>query len=122
MIIWIKRIANCLAVLAFFGVFLYTVDPLHILDVEMLGLSALNGALAAALFWFTGFIIADIALKGIIEDVHGNNENGEILEGGLVQRLEDEKGKVEYDAAQRQIGDPRMEKQKVQSFLKKVKR
>ncbi len=60
-----------------------TVDDLFNASIAYKAL--IKGLCGAALFWFITFIIGDIALKSILEDVP--KDKLEELEGGLIQRM-----------------------------------
>jgi hypothetical protein len=85
MMYWIKRIARILGMLSFFTVFFLGIDPADPFDATTAGIAFAKGCAGAFLFWFLGFIIADIVIKGLVTDVptHDNDK----IEGGLLQRL-----------------------------------
>jgi hypothetical protein len=93
---WIKRIARILAIGVFFGVFLAGINPDNPLDVTN-GLWALAKALVGfAVFWIAGYILGDIIFKGVVESV--GTDDVPLYEGGLIQRVKEEKLKQDPDA------------------------
>jgi hypothetical protein len=93
MVYWIKRLANILAVTAFFVVFFAGIDPVEPFHALRASSGLLRGVLAASLFWFGGFVIGDIVLKGVVEDVP--EESIDELEGGMLQRVRETKAAQE---------------------------
>ena len=100
MVVWIKKLANAAALLAFFAVFFLGLNPENPFETTTLVLALLKGGLAAGLFWLLGIVIADIALKGIVEDIP--REKIDVLEGGLVQHVY----KVKKDQPVEEQGPP----------------
>ena len=90
MIFWIKRVATILGFSAFFAVLFIclagSVDPFDPMQIVS---AIIKASLGAALFWFAGFIIADIFFKGVLTDI--NVEDSNLLEGGLIQHLHTKK-------------------------------
>lgn len=87
MLFWIRRIAFLLGTVTFFVLFfvgLDTDDPFAVASVLM---AFSRAVLGGAIFWFAGIIIADIVLKGIVEDIE--EEHIPQYEGGLLQRVGD---------------------------------
>ena len=87
MVFWIKRIATILGFTAFFGIMLlnlaYAEDPFE--PVWIIS-ALLKASLGAALFWFAGFIVGDIFLKGVLTDIEF--EKNHLLEGGILQQIQ----------------------------------
>lgn len=83
---WIKRGGMLLAITVFFAIFismLFVGDPFRLSHVLM----ALSYAFVAGSgCWFLGFIVGDILLKGILNDI-GNMTEESVVEGGILQRL-----------------------------------
>jgi hypothetical protein len=88
MVFWIKRFARILSIVTFFIVFFLGLDPSQPFDLQIASLALFKGLLGALLFWFAGFILADIVLKGLIAGVPTNEVDA--VEGGLLQRIHDE--------------------------------
>jgi hypothetical protein len=82
---WIKRIARLLGMLSFFTVFFLGIDPADPFDATTAGIAFAKGCAGALLFWFLGFIIADIVIKALVTDVR--TDDNDTMEGGLLQRL-----------------------------------
>ncbi|MBD3315538.1 MAG: hypothetical protein GF344_07100 [Chitinivibrionales bacterium] len=89
MVYWIKRLANILAVSAFFVIFFAGINPVNPFDMLAALAVMLRGVLGASLFWFGGFVIGDIILKGVVEDIP--DETIDVLEGGMLQRVRESK-------------------------------
>jgi hypothetical protein len=85
MILWIKRIARLMSMLSFFVVFFLSLDPADPFSASIAVIAFIKGCVGALLFWFLGFIAADIVIKGLVTDMHTNKSD--TLEGGLLQRL-----------------------------------
>jgi hypothetical protein len=88
---WIKRGARLICFFVFFAVLITGIDPYDPFNVLHATLALGKAILAAALFWFAGFILSDIIFKGLLE--HINTGEIHILEGGLLQQIRDEKSK-----------------------------
>lgn len=89
MIFWIRRCARIVAFLVFFLVFFMGIDPANPFDAGTASMAFLRALLGGALFWFAGFVIGDIVLKGVVEDIE--HDKLEELEGGIVQRIRETK-------------------------------
>ena len=81
-IVWIRRMALIMG----FGAFFLTL----VLSLDSLGFSGLIPAIlrsiiAGSCFWFAGFIIGDILIKGMVHDIANDPEN--LIEGGLLQQI-----------------------------------
>ncbi len=86
MIYWIKRIARIVSLLAFLIIFFVSYSNSGF-EIASLPVSLLKGMGAGFVFWFIGFIIADIILKGAVETIPEDNLEEE--EGGLVARTKE---------------------------------
>jgi cytochrome b subunit of formate dehydrogenase len=89
MVYWIRRLAHILAVTAFFVVFFAGIDPVEPFHAVRASMAFVRAALAASLFWFGGFVIGDIVVKGVVEDIP--EEAIDELEGGMLQRVREAK-------------------------------
>ncbi|MDR0304171.1 MAG: hypothetical protein LBH98_05305 [Chitinispirillales bacterium] len=76
---------------AFILIFLSGYDFSGTFTIESITPLILKSLFGAVLFWFSGIIIGDILVRGIIEDVDVNSLD--VLEGGLEQRIAEEKKK-----------------------------
>ncbi|KMQ50603.1 hypothetical protein CHISP_2454 [Chitinispirillum alkaliphilum] len=85
MVVWIKRISTILAGSAFFITLLISIDFSNLLDTSVMFSALIKSFFAASLFWFCGFVIADVLLKGVIDDIPNDPMN--LLEGGLLQHI-----------------------------------
>lgn len=85
MVYWIKKIARISGLCVFFLIFIYCIDYKDPYSAQNAIIAALKAGLGAGLFWFLGFIIGDIIIKGIFIDLPTNKDD--MIEGGLVQRL-----------------------------------
>jgi hypothetical protein len=88
MVHWIKRMARILAVLTFLIVFVTGLDPSQPLDPHIVTIAFFKGFLGAVLFWFAGFILGDIVLKGLITAIPTQEDDA--IDGGLIQRVYNE--------------------------------
>ncbi|MDO5576394.1 MAG: hypothetical protein Q4F84_04890 [Fibrobacter sp.] len=86
MVYWIKKLALILAFFVFFALLFVNLSNLDSFEFENMIMSVIKSFFGAALFWFTGFIIGDIFLKGIVTDIEHDEMNG--LEGGMIQRID----------------------------------
>jgi hypothetical protein len=93
---WIKRTARILSIAVFFAVMLSGINPENPFDVQIGLWALLKGVLAGAIFWLAGYILGDIIFKGVVETVAENEIP--VHEGGLVQRIREEKEKEDPDA------------------------
>ncbi len=83
---WIKRLANVMAFGAFVLVFILGLrggNPFD--DTPRLVFALVKGAVAAGLFWVIGIVIADIAIKGIVEDIP--QDAIDPIDGGMIQHV-----------------------------------
>ena len=105
MVYWIKKIAGSIAFIAFVAVFFLGLQNGNPLDTDMgtFLFATLKAFGAAALFWIIGFVIADIALKGVVEDIP--REKIDILEGGVVHHVLQAKKKTGANIVE-EIGAP----------------
>jgi len=92
MVIWIKRIARILSFITFFFVFIIGIDPAQPFDPMMLTVAFVKAFLGAVLFWFGGFVLADIVLKGLVSTIPTTEDDS--IDGGLIQRIHEEKVKI----------------------------
>jgi hypothetical protein len=89
MVFWIKRTARILGIVTFFVVFFIGLDPEQLFDPQILSIALFKGILGAALFWFAGFVLGDIVFKGLVTGIE--TTQADAIEGGLIQRIHDEK-------------------------------
>jgi len=87
----VKSFSTFLACMAFLFIFFSGYDFAGTFTVETIAPIIFRATLGAILFWLSGMIIGDIVLRGIVEDIDG--ENLDPLEGGFEQRIAEEKGK-----------------------------
>jgi len=97
MVFWIKRMARILGFVSFFVVFFIGLDPARPFDPQIVALAFFKGMLGAVLFWFAGFILGDIVFKGLVSGVATSDSDA--IDGGLIQRIHDEKKRIDPDAA-----------------------
>ena len=115
---WIKRGARLVCFFVFFAVLITGIDPHDPFNVLHATLALGKAFLAAALFWFAGFIISDIVFKGLLE--HINMGEIHILEGGFLQQIRDEKAKPALEL----VGEPAQKTtaEKTRDLLKQKKK
>jgi hypothetical protein len=85
----IRTTARVLGLLCFFTIFLIGIDPENVFDPQTIIPALLKGCCGLVLFWFCGFVIADIVYKGIVHHMQENTFDE--IEGGFVQRFVDVK-------------------------------
>ena len=76
---------------AFILIFLAGYDFAGTFTLESITPLILKALFGAVLFWFSGMIIGDIVIRGIVEDIDA--EKLDPLEGGFEQRIAEEKKK-----------------------------
>jgi hypothetical protein len=119
MVFWIKRTARILGIITFFVVFFIGLDPGRPFDPQVVAMAFLKGILGAILFWFAGFILGDIVFKGLVSDVH--TDDSDAIDGGLLQRIHDEKKRNDPDAVLIKE-TPKVEKKKEKAKEKEKKK
>lgn len=87
---WISKGAFILGVSVFFVILILNLAGFDPFNPEHLIPAIFKAIFGGALFWFTGFILGDIVLKGVLADFDTEDKNN-LLEGGLVQRIHTEK-------------------------------
>jgi hypothetical protein len=97
MVFWIKRTARILGIVTFFVVFFMGLDPAHPFDSQIVIIALLKGSVGAILFWFAGFILGDIVFKGLVTGIATSESDA--IDGGLIQRIHDEKKRNDPDVA-----------------------
>jgi hypothetical protein len=97
MAFWIKRAARIIGAVTFFVVFFIGLDPARPFDPQIVAVAFFKGVLGAILFWFAGFILGDIVFKGLVTDVVTGESDA--IEGGLLQRIHEEKIRSDPDNA-----------------------
>jgi hypothetical protein len=120
MIFWIKKTARILGIITFFVVFFIGLDPTRPFDPQIVTMAFLKGLFGAVLFWFAGFILGDIVFKGLISGVP--TADSDAIEGGLLQRIHDEKKRNDPDvplAKETTKADKKKEKEKKKADAKK---
>jgi hypothetical protein len=85
MIFWIKKSARILSGFVFFAIFLTAIDPAEPFDLYTLSFAAYKGLLGAFLFWLLGYVLGDIILKGLVEEVKVTKLD--LVDGGLLQHI-----------------------------------
>jgi len=90
-----------LAYAAFILIFLAGYDFMGTFTLETITPLILKALFGAVLFWFSGIIIGDILMRGVVEDIDAEKLNP--LEGGLEQRIAEEKRKKKVMIIDRQI-------------------
>ena len=120
MIFWIKKISRIVAYSAFFLLFFCGIDlndPFNTQRALIAFLKALGGS---ALLWVTTFVIFDIVLKGAVEDIP--KENIEVLDGGIIQRIHEEKSERKVlDIAEKKPPEKKEEGKKEKKKKQKMK-
>jgi len=77
------------AAVTFFLLFFCGIDPNDPFNAERAFVALLKAMGGATLLWLTAFVIFDIVLKGAVEDIA--REDVEVLDGGIIQRIHQEK-------------------------------
>jgi hypothetical protein len=90
-----------LAYAAFILIFLAGYDFTGTFTLESITPLILKSLFGAVLFWFSGIIIGDIFMRGIVEDI--DEDKLEPLEGGFEQRISDEKKKKRVNIIDHQV-------------------
>jgi len=108
-----------LAYSAFILVFLAGYDFTGTFTLESITPLILKALFGAVLFWFSGIIIGDILMRGIVEDI--DSEKLEPLEGGFEQRIAEEKSKKRVYIVDRELSiiEENAEETKVKEKTKK---
>lgn len=89
MIYWIKRGGRLFGWAVFYGVLIGLLVRAELYDSVFLGRVLLIAIGAGIVSWFTGIVICDIILKGILTDIDGENDAMEnLIEGGILQRFQ----------------------------------
>jgi hypothetical protein len=104
MVFWIKKTARILSIVAFFVVFFIGLDPAQPFDPQVVSLALLKGFLGAVLFWFAGFILGDIVFKGLVSGI--DTSQSDAIDGGLIQRIHDEKERINPDMVKKKKPEP----------------
>jgi hypothetical protein len=120
MVFWIKRMARILGIVTFFIVFFIGLDPARPFDPQIAIIAFIKGVLGAILFWFAGFILGDIVFKGLVTDVATTGSDA--IEGGLIQRIHEEKMRADPDASapeKQPVEKKKKEKEKKTSATKR---
>jgi hypothetical protein len=120
MVFWIKRTARILGIVTFFVVFFIGLDPARPFDLQIVTIAFFKGILGAVLFWFAGFILGDIVFKGLVTDVATGGSDA--IEGGLIQRIHEEKMRNDPDSAgpkRAGVESKKMDKEKKKAEKKK---
>lgn len=86
---------------AFILIFLAGYDFTGAFTFESITPVILKSLFGAVLFWFSGIIIGDILIRGIVDDIDASNLDP--LEGGFEQRIAEEKEKVHVDIVDNNI-------------------
>jgi hypothetical protein len=92
MLYWIKKFAYIIALICFFILFFNGIDFGDPFNIQILLKAFIKAFCGGILLWFVGFIIGDITLKGVLEDVPENDLDE--IEGGLIQRIHDSKSET----------------------------
>ncbi|MGM0443710.1 MAG: hypothetical protein ACQEQV_05935 [Fibrobacterota bacterium] len=77
------------AVLVFVVVFLINMDFTADLSSDMMVTAAVKAVFSGLLFWLFALVIADILVKGVIQDI--DDSRIDPLEGGIEQRIYERK-------------------------------
>jgi hypothetical protein len=96
---WIKKCARIFGAIVFFLILFYNLIEMNSFESTVIVIAIIKAFLCGVIFWFVGFIISDILLKGIITDIDTNNKEN-LLEGGFVQRMHMEKEKLHPGGAE----------------------
>jgi hypothetical protein len=89
MIHWIRKSAWYGAGTAFFILVLLGLDPADPLDTAAVSFALIKALAGAAAVWFTAFIVADMLLKGVVEDIDPNVIDRS--DEGLLRRVREER-------------------------------
>jgi heme exporter protein D len=87
--------AGILSWLAFFTIFFLRLDYDNIFDPAIGALALLFAGGVAALLWLAAYILGDILVKGVVEDI--DEEKIDVLEDGLLQRVREAKLRARMD-------------------------
>jgi hypothetical protein len=112
MVFWIKRSARILSIVTFFVVFFIGLDPAQPFDPQIAAVAFMKGFFGAVLFWFAGFILGDIVFKGIVSGIETTQSDS--IDGGLIQRIHDEKVRAHPDTALAKPAESRKQSPKAQ--------
>lgn len=96
MVHWIRKGAFLLASLAFFLVFIVSLDPDKIFDAVIGIQAAIKGGVAFFVFIISGYVLADIVLKGLVETINTNDIP--VTQGGLAQHIRDERERMDPES------------------------
>lgn len=97
MVHWIKKSAFIAGTLAFFIIFTLSIDIGDPFNARIALFAFIKAIAAASLIWLCAYVLADIVLKGVIEDI--DSEKIDVLEDGLLQHVREEKEKNRLDPA-----------------------
>ncbi len=116
MVVWTKRVSMILAASAFFATLFLSLDFSRLFDTSVMVSALVKSVVAASLFWFAGFIVADVIFKGMVEDVPNDPVN--MVEGGILQHIYNHQVKTnpllmdEFASAETKEDDPSGKKKK----------
>ncbi len=82
---WIKKISKLISMAVFFLVLFNGIPLDDPFNLNLIYPTLIKAFIGATIFWVAGFIISDIVLKGIVEDIP--NEELDLLDGGIIQRM-----------------------------------
>ena len=74
-----------MAIMSFIIIFFSGLNPSDLFNQDILLIAFFKGACGAILLWFVGFVISDIVLKSVLEDIPMNDLDR--LDGGIIQRI-----------------------------------
>ncbi|MBD3345482.1 MAG: hypothetical protein GF401_10510 [Chitinivibrionales bacterium] len=98
MIYWIKKISKTVSAGSFFIIFFLSLDFYDPLNTGTVAWAFFKGGGAAVLVWLCSFLLADIILKNLLEDI--DDQKNDVLDDGLLQRVREEKERSKYGIQQ----------------------
>jgi len=86
MLHWIKKGTRLLAGTVFFIMLANVLVTSGVRSTEVILYAVSIAAGAAILFWFAGFVVCDIILKGLITHIDDSSVDS-LIDGGMLQRV-----------------------------------
>ncbi|MGM0461831.1 MAG: hypothetical protein ACQEQ4_05360 [Fibrobacterota bacterium] len=84
-----KSLCSLFALLVSITVWVIFVDFNRLDDTAMLAGSLIRAVLTGIVFWIVAFIVSDIIIKGVVEDI--NDDDLDPFEGGMEQHIYNQK-------------------------------
>lgn len=88
MLQWIRRGTRLFAGVVFFIVLANVLLTEQSFGMETLLRGATLAFFGAVLFWFVGFVVLDIIIKGLVTDIEDNSVDT-LIDGGMLQRVKE---------------------------------